>query len=144
MADSQQASLATGLARFASVILLIGLALAIVACSGQPAGTESDRVRTLALSPNLSAFQKDILEDGELTFAEFEGAVLAFVSCLESKGYSASHVDIDEVEGFTLTVGWPDGVDSETSKEERDSCEFEYLWAVEQAFAMTRYANTSD
>lgn len=118
-------------------VLLAVLVLA-AACGGAASSSTGDVLRDLAARPGLSEFQRQLLEDGELTFSEYERAVRGFVSCLEAQGYEANHVEIDEDAGFTITVAWPEGIDPATSEAERDGCEEEYISAVELAFATTR------
>lgn len=41
---------------------------------------------------DLSSYQRDLIEDGRLTFAEYEAAAFATVDCLERAGYTVFHV----------------------------------------------------
>lgn len=43
-------------------------------------------------SDTVSAYQKNLIQDGRLTFAEYEAAALATVDCLEKAGYAVFHV----------------------------------------------------
>ncbi len=55
-----------------------------------------DRSR-LQVVPNLSDYQRKLLDDGVLTFAEYEASVLAYVGCVEEHGAVVEHVAGDEV-----------------------------------------------
>jgi hypothetical protein len=47
--------------------------------------------------PDLSAYQRAFLEDGVLTFAEYEAATLAYLQCLEDKGVIVQYDDGKEL-----------------------------------------------
>ncbi len=46
---------------------------------------------------NLSDYQHGLLDDGVLTFPEYEGAVLAYVGCVEEHGAIVEHIDGGEL-----------------------------------------------
>lgn len=102
----------------------------------------------LNAAPDLSAFQRSILEDGVLTFPEYEQATLAFLSCVEDGGVIVRHVEADQYkEGPELTSrgqyrfslylpnreGKPAAVDEMRGLENRCGTEFtaviQQLWA---------------
>ena len=116
----------------------------LAACGPSAEPSPVETLRRLAAQPGLSEFQRGMLADGFLTFAEFERAVRGFVSCLVAQGYVAESVEIDEQDGFTVTVAWPEGIDRARSQAERDACESEYISAVELAFAATRDSDSAD
>lgn len=113
----------------------------------------------LSAAPDLSSFQRSILEDGELTFAEYERATLGFLSCVEDGGVIVRHVEGDRyAEGPELTSrgqyrfslylpnrdGKPATVDEMRGLETRCGVEFttviQQLWAEHIAPSETELA----
>ncbi len=84
-------------------------------------------------------YQNRILEDGIVSFAEYERAVMDTVSCLEAMGYEA-HVE-EELGGMALSIAVVGtGGDSESENRERQAyfkCENHYLSNVQQLYAET-------
>jgi hypothetical protein len=82
------------LSRSGQLRILVALTLAIatllaVACGGQ----KQDRPLPEGLGDALkatSAFQRNLLQDGELTYSEYESSVLATVQCLKDRGVTIS------------------------------------------------------
>jgi hypothetical protein len=64
--------------------------------------------RLQALPGELSDFQKDILKDGVLTFAEYETAVLSLVDCAQRAGISlAEPVRISKRDTYLYSFTYP-------------------------------------
>ena len=56
----------------------------------------------------------EILEDGEVTFAEMERAVFAYAGCLEEAGFPVTHLDLDPF-WYRLEIGFESGSDEATA-----------------------------
>ena len=97
--------------------------------------TTSPVVSSSTLPEGLPPFQREILADGVVTFAEYERAVFRTVQCIRELGY---HVDGPKLGArgvfyeYWVTVG-PAG--SEATSEAQDRCDAEYLAWVDFAWA---------
>jgi len=97
----------------------------ICGCSGNLPDVPTDTATT---SPASGDFQAKALEDGVVTEAEYEEAVIAFLTCVEDAGFAAHGPVWDERNrrfAFTVTVG----IDNDTglAESEMDRCGLEYL-----------------
>lgn len=101
------------------VLVCFAVVLLVIGCGGTDTGRQPDETsapetpRTsssvevrprdafhfnpsrLEAVPELSGYQRGLLGDGVLTFPEYEGAVLAYVGCVEEQGVIVEHVDGD-------------------------------------------------
>lgn len=112
---------------------LLLLCLLATACSGDAAEPGSGAV---AGDEAASGFQADILEDGEVTFGEFEAAVAAYSSCLEELGVAVEAEYSDTNESFDYTFTLPGGdVGAALEAPEAVACHEEYVSRVELVWA---------
>jgi hypothetical protein len=114
----------------------------IVACSPSsvdPNLAPAERVAAYNLDQGgLSAYQKEILEDLTVTQAEYEGAVLAAMDCVEKEFPGATDGPTMRPDGFTLGFaivgdsGTPEAEERFAAASEReDACSVEFLSSVE-------------
>lgn len=114
-------------------------ALLVAGCStAREQGTLPDYVRA-ELDAGLSDFQRAILEDGVVTPAEYEQAVLATLSCLDAEGIPHSEPVLQQsgpsAPRWDYTVGpWPIEEDERFSAIYR-RCLDEYQRAVASAWS---------
>ncbi len=102
--------------RVVGVVLVVAL---VGACQDGPAVPEDFSAYARNLASSVSPFQADILEDGEVTFAEYERAMLASRQCLIDAGWDVSDVRDHPRDGWSLlfTVGWEyDGDDARDAR----------------------------
>lgn len=82
---------------------IVALLTSIVGCNG-PDGNAPDSALIGGLPPGFgsdaSAFEKGILDDGEVSYAEYERANLMMVECLEQNGIEATEVVPASEDGF--------------------------------------------
>lgn len=110
---------------------VVALASGVAACSTQ------EPMQPTVVLEDLSAFEREILDDGEVTFAELERARFATVTCLEDLGFEARFVPLDgRVSALEADSGLPGPGETESELEERfdsgiDQCTGEYLDDVE-------------
>lgn len=112
-------------------------------CGG--AGASSDTVGKDRLPPEnpwglgpleVSSFQMGLLEDGELSFGEYESAVRATVACLEGEGIWVSDVELDG-DQFAYTFGGSASVDEQEVVEETyERCYSQYQSTVDLAWVV--------
>ncbi len=105
------------------------LALTVAACTSQ-AGA-----RGLA-TPDLSEFQRQILADGEVTFAEMERAALAYAECMREAGLQVDTTYREDISAYqyTFTAPSPEGFDDLVESADA-RCRPRYLIEVERAWA---------
>ena len=115
---------------------LIGVAgmLVLAACVGS--STAEGTELTDAQLATMPASQQKILEDRRVTDAEFEGAVLALVSCLEDSGIQVVEFDT-RPSGWSIAYGTPGG-DTEVDTAVYERCYDESLSYVEQYYLAER------
>ncbi len=106
-------------------------AVAVAGCTVAPSEAPSS-----TLPEGLPPFQREILSDGVVTFAEYERAVFRTVQCLRELGYEVDGPELGArglFYDYWVTVG-PEG--SAATSEAQDRCDEEYLRSV--AFAWAR------
>ncbi len=116
----------------------IALALLLTSCARSPDSRDTGNpvIRAMAEQPGLSEYQKGLLEDGRLTFPEYEQAVFRTVGCLEAAGFHDIRTELrSQSRGYTIDVAFPDGVSPEIAEASLDECFDESLSVVQVAFA---------
>lgn len=91
-----------------------------------------------ALAAGASAPQRRILEDGKLTYEEYESSVLATVACLEAGGMAIVVPPELDVDGKTLKFsysGGPSDTDGSAAQGVYRKCYNEYQSRVDQGWA---------
>lgn len=116
------------------------------ACQSAPAAPEGFSAYAQNLATSVSPFQAEILEDGEVTFSEYERAMRATRQCLIDTGWEVSEVREHPRDGWSLlfTIEWD--YDGDDAREARLSaqidvdfmkCASEYHESVEVAYRKT-------
>lgn len=121
----------------AAVVVNVGL-LATAACGGQETGPRLPEGLAEALETT-SEFQRNLLQDGELTYEEYETSVLATVQCLQEHGVTIS-VEPRAVAGRRLEFVYESTEANDASVSSAyDSCYIKYQNLVDIAwFQQTR------
>lgn len=110
---------------------LLSICLLVIACSG-----ETGDAGEAAAGGVVSDFQADILEDGEVTFGEFESAVGAYSACLEELGIAVEAEYSDTNESFDYAFSLPGGdVGAALDTPEAVECHDQYVSRVELVWA---------
>lgn len=109
---------------------LVAIAL-LAACASQGGGSVFSP-EEIAAAP---AFQRAILEDDEVTWSEYESAVIAERDCLQASGYSPGPLEREGSQlGFVTEVDYTDVADPEAADREfmqtADACREEYTSLV--------------
>jgi hypothetical protein len=100
----------------------------------------------IALGPTTSDFQKGLINDGVLTFSEYETAVFADVQCYADRGLTASP-ELDVRGDYQVNAAAPD---SATLNAAYAACTPQYydvvdfLWRVHTAPSVQEYAAATD
>ena len=90
-----------------------------------------------AASANLSDFQRSLIADGRLTFAEYESAFRSYVACLErAGGRIESPPTLTKRRTFTARIALPAGDDPARAAGAIDACRREYLSLADQLWTM--------
>lgn len=118
-----------------TLLLILGTALLIAGCSGAADQEGSSWDPMIAgMVATAKGFQADLLSDGDLTYAEYERAVLAQVQCMEDAGYEANGPMPSRghqiVYDYEAVKGDPDALVSTF-----DDCYSQYLDVVEPVWA---------
>lgn len=110
--------------------IMVGLMVVLVsACASDAIGSDSD------LS-GLSEFQKEILEDGSVTYSELERAVLAFVDCAAANGVTVEIAYREDIRAFEYAyTGSADSFESDLAEVEEGFCQTEFKSEVELVWA---------
>lgn len=122
-------------------ICAVALLLAGVACRGGGGGdapSPPQEVDIAAIGERSSEFQRGLLKDGELTFAEYEQSVLATIKCLEERlGVEVEGPTLDKRGVFLLfTHSFPDDERAEARFQAALECQTEYLLDVEGVWSI--------
>ncbi|GIW20446.1 MAG: hypothetical protein KatS3mg065_0742 [Chloroflexota bacterium] len=117
------------------VVLLMPL-LTLAACGNTtptPDSAQTFREEWLRRLPGIlrdtSAFQRQILEDGQVTAAEHERARLAFIGCIEDAGVRITDLELDEHGQIDLLGVAGEGADATVK-----SCEETFYGDVREAW----------
>lgn len=100
-------------------------------CSSCSSGDEMSSAE-VPLPVGLSDFQRDLLGDGEVTFDEYERAVLAAMQCLRDAGIRTAGPEL--VDGRFYFFDFAEGDDPARTDQVLAGCEEEYLSEVEPAW----------
>jgi len=109
--------------------MALAFAVVLASCSSGDAEISARE----PLPEGLSAFQREMLEDGEVTFDEYERAVLAAMQCLRDAGIRTAGPDL--VDGRFYTFDFAEGDDPARTDDVLAGCEEEYLSEVEWAWS---------
>lgn len=116
---------------------MVALVVLGVACSGSTEEKSVDtEVAELLPMTSESAFQRQILEDGEVSFREYETAVDRAVRCMDDAGLDASQeLTADRLFQISVVHSASDGsqVDDRYSR-----CTAEFLTDVERTYSALR------
>ncbi len=121
-----------------SLLLLVMLSLGFSACGAESVSRELPVRSELVteLLEDVPTFQRVILEDGEVTPAEYEKAVLATMACVADAGYDVVPPRLDEQTGalyfFYESVVDDDGID--LADQEYEGCYDEYQERVDTLY----------
>ncbi len=120
----------------------------LVGCS-EPATGSSLVMNGVEIPPTLSdisSFQQDLLEDGDLTFSEYERAVFATVDCLVSEGFDVSGVRLSPFDGDTYEFSYsvPGKSLPDAARVAADRCFLEYLDTVDLVWAGVNRSTESE
>lgn len=111
------------------------LAFIVAAC-----GSGSD-VRTVTAAgiplQSLSKFQQEIFADGEVTFSEYESAMIATVECLLEAGVPAKGPILESNNTYSFITSTPQGMTDEQMIAHVQKCEDEYSSVVQLGWADT-------
>jgi len=129
-------------------LLVAAVLISLVGAACQAAPTTSNDFAAYAqnLATSVSPFQARILEDGEVTFAEYERAMQATRQCLIDAGWEVSSVQEHPRDGWSLlfTIEWDyNGDDAREARLSAQAdvdfaeCASEYHDTVEIAYAKT-------
>jgi hypothetical protein len=104
-----------------AAILIVAMVLAVAACGGQTSSS--------ADMPT-SDFQAKILADSKVDFSEYESAILAAMSCVESEGFETrGPFESLGGRGLGFDAVVPDSAQVEYDRV-LDDCEQEYLYPL--------------
>lgn len=92
----------------------------------------ADRVREIQTDSSTSAFQREALQDGVLTFAEYESAVLQMASCVEDSGGEVK-LDLNVRGGYKHIISYP--IDRTDVAAAVQKCVTDSLSVIEQLWA---------
>lgn len=131
-----------GLARCGIGGLVVALVAGVMGCSSQdppePVDTSDRNLWNTAWSEATSS-QRAALQDGELTFPEYESAALRTVQCINDAGGMRGEAKFDRASSsYTLGARWESSGstdDDRRKQEESDACYAEHWNGINQAWA---------
>ena len=99
--------------------------------SGLKKTVDSSRIRQLQQEGLLTEHAQDVLDDGVITFPEYESSVLQAVQCIKDSGGSIDPGDphLNKKGLYTFVPGWP--LDHPEVEQMIRSCNHEYLDPLE-------------
>ncbi|MCL2454027.1 MAG: hypothetical protein FWD18_01805 [Micrococcales bacterium] len=127
--------------RCATVVVITLLGALLVPLAGCSRDSGSDALFSDEDIATMSEFQRNILEDGVVTYAEYESAIIAERQCVQDAGFEVSEVmDIGAGQlGFTTEISTAGAADPDAAVTEAhrviDACGEEYAKYVATAWA---------
>jgi hypothetical protein len=136
----------TGHARIAGLAAVPMLAAILVGCAAQGADGAHDKLNLDALLEETTDFQREIVEDGVVTAAEFERALLARRECVADAG--ATPGDIYAGSNGELTFDYDITAESEEEarivQRDADACLQDYFADVGTVWAYQRLLSPAE
>lgn len=127
-----------------SLVLVVGLASALVSCTATPIAQSATfkAADIQALIPNLREHgfneQADAFEDGQVTAEEYQNSIQQLRGCIESGGYGFSDPHLSPVTGLTYEFVFnSNGRDDAQAMEHFNSCQDRYITPLSTVFLST-------
>lgn len=136
--------------RLAALWCVVAAAVAmLVSCrSEEPSGADGDtgvnvdttvkltQSEVLDIRRTSSEFQVGLLQDGLLTFSEYEEAFLAMVQCVEAAGLTlVERPQLTAEEKYYLLLWYRDRQEMERDQPKADACRAEYFESIDRTWA---------
>jgi len=137
--------------RLAALWCVVAVAMLVSCRSEGPSGADGDTLSSgvyvdttvkltqsevLEIQRTSSEFQAGLLQDGLLTFSEYEEAFLAMVQCVEAAGLTlAERPQLTAEENYYLLLWYRDLQEMERDQPKADACRAEYFESIDRTWA---------
>jgi hypothetical protein len=137
--------------RLAALWCIVTVAMLASCGSAEPSGADGETLSSgvnvdttvkltqsevLEIQRTSSEFQVGLLQDGLLTFSEYEEAFLAMVQCVEAAGLTlVERPQLTAEEKYYLLLWYRDRQEMERDQPKADACRAEYFESIDRTWA---------